>query len=80
METKTQRDKILWLLQKNNLTQAWLMNRLEQTRGISVCKTVMSDILRGVRKSQTANDVITASLEILEDYEKWASNLAMKSG
>lgn len=80
MEIKTQRDKILWLLQKNNLTQAWLMNRLEQTRGISVCKTVMSDILRGVRKSQTANDVITASLEILEDYEKWASNLAMKSG
>lgn len=70
METKTQRDKILWLLQKNNLTQTWLMNRLE-TRGISVCKTVMSDVLRGVRKGQTASNVITASLEILEDYEKW---------
>lgn len=76
METKENRDKIIWLLQKNNLTQTWLMNRLEVTRGISLCKTVMSDILRGVRKSKTATDVITASLEILEDYDKWANQKA----
>ncbi len=71
---KERRDKILWLLKKNNLSQTWLMNRLEQDRGISVCKTVMSDTLRGVRKNQTAKEIITASLEILEDYEKWLDN------
>ena len=76
METKEYRDKMIWLLQKNNLTQTWLMNRLEVTRGISLCKTLMSDILRGVRKSKTATDVITASLEILEDYDKWANQTA----
>lgn len=71
---KERRDKILWLLKKNNLSQTWLMNRLEQDRGISVCKTVMSDTLRGVRKNQTAKEIITASLEILEDYERWLGN------
>jgi len=71
---KEHRDKILWLLKKNNLSQTWLMNRLEQDRGIVVCKTVMSDTLRGVRKNQTAKEIITASLEILEDYEKWLGN------
>lgn len=71
---KERRDKILWLLKKNNLSQTWLMNRLEQDKGISVCKTVMSDTLRGVRKNQTAKEIITASLEILEDYERWLGN------
>lgn len=72
MDTKEQRDKIRWLLQKNNLSQTWLMNRLLDERGISVCKTVMSDTLRGVRKNQTAKEIISASLEILEKYEAWA--------
>lgn len=73
METKENRDKIHWLLKKNNLSQTWLMTRLEQEKGIVVCKTVLSDTLRGVRKNQTAFQIITASLEILEDYEKWAN-------
>lgn len=73
METKANRDKILWMLKKNDLTQTWLMNRLEMKYGISVCKTVLSDTLRGVRKNQTAFQIITASLEILEDYEVWAN-------
>lgn len=74
METKEKRDKILWMLQKNTLSQAWLMNQLQEKYGISICKTVCSDVLRGVRKGETASKVITASLEILEDYNQWANN------
>ena len=68
---KEERTQILWLLQKNNLTQTWLINRLAD-KGIEVCKTNLSDILRGVRRNETSEKVITASLEILEDYEKWS--------
>ena len=68
---KEERTQILWLLQKNNLTQTWLINRLVD-KGIEICKTNLSDILRGVRRNETSEKVITASLEILEDYEKWS--------
>lgn len=68
------KERILWLLQKNNLTQTWLINMLERS-GISVCKTNLSDILRGVRKNETAEKVIENSLEVLEKYEAWVQSI-----
>lgn len=71
MNDREKRAKILWILQKENLTQTWLINQLEK-RGIPASKANVSDILRGVRRGDVADSVIETSLELLEDYVKWS--------
>ena len=65
---REERDKIRLMLYRNTLTNAWLINRLEE-RGIITEKTEMSSVLRGVRKGAKAETIIKTSLEILDDYE-----------
>ena len=65
---REERDRIRLMLYRNTLTNAWLVNRLEE-RGVITEKTEMSSVLRGVRKGAKAESIIKTSLEILEDYE-----------
>lgn len=65
---REERDRIRLMLYRNTLTNAWLVNRLEE-RGIITEKTEMSSVLRGVRKGAKAESIINTSLEILEEYE-----------
>ena len=51
---REERDRIRLMLYRNTLTNAWLVNRLEE---------------RGVRKGAKAETIIKTSLEILDDYE-----------
>ena len=66
---REERDRIRLMLYRNTLTNAWLVNRLEE-KGINTEKTEMSSVLRGVRKGAKAESIINTSLEILEYYEK----------
>ena len=65
---REERDRIRLMLYQNTLTNAWLVNRLEE-RGVITEKTEMSSVLRGVRKGAKAKTIIKTSLEILDDYE-----------
>ena len=65
---REERDRIRLMLYRNTLTNAWLVNRLEE-RGVITEKTEMSSVLRGVRKVAKAESIIKTSLEILDDYE-----------
>lgn len=65
---REERDRIRLMLYRNTLTNAWLVNRLEE-RGVITEKTEMSSVLRGVRKGAKAETIIKTSLEILDDYE-----------
>lgn len=65
---REERDRIRLMLYRNTLTNAWLVNRLEE-RGVITDKTEMSSVLRGVRKGAKAETIIKTSLEILDDYE-----------
>lgn len=65
---REERDRIRLMLYRNTLTNAWLVNRLEE-RGVITEKTEMSSVLRGVRKGEKAETIIKTSLEILDDYE-----------
>lgn len=66
---REERDRIRMMLYRNTLTNAWIINRLEE-KGINTEKSEMSSVLRGVRKGTKAESIIKASLEILEHYEK----------
>lgn len=66
---KEERDRIRLMLYRNTLTNAWLVNRLEE-RGVITEKTEMSSVLRGVRKGAKAETIIKTSLDILSDYEE----------
>jgi hypothetical protein len=66
---RDERDRIRMMLYRNTLTNAWLVNRLEE-KGINTEKTEMSSVLRGVRKGAKAESIIKASIEILDFYEK----------
>ena len=65
---REERDRIRMMLYRNTLTNAWLVNRLEE-KGINTEKTEMSSVLRGVRKGAKAESIINTSIEILENYE-----------
>ena len=65
---REERDRIRLMLYRNTLTNAWLVNRLEE-KGVITEKTEMSSVLRGVRKGAKAETIIKTSLEILDDYE-----------
>lgn len=65
---REERDRIRLMLFRNTLTNAWLINRLEE-RGIITEKTEMSSVLRGTRKGAKAESIIKTSLGILDDYE-----------
>lgn len=65
---REERDRIRLMLYRNTLTNAWLVNRLEE-KGINTEKTEMSSVLRGVRKGAKAESIINTSIEILENYE-----------
>ena len=62
------REKIRMMLFRNTLTNAWLINRLEE-RDIITEKSEMSSVLRGVRKGAKAEKIILNSIDILERYE-----------
>lgn len=66
---REERDRIRLMLYRNTLTNAWLVNRLEE-RGVVTEKTEMSSVLRGVRKGAKAETIIKTSLDILSDYEE----------
>lgn len=66
---REERDRIRLMLYRNTLTNAWLVNRLEE-KGVNTEKTEMSSVLRGVRKGAKAEMIIKTSLEILENYEE----------
>lgn len=66
---KEERDRIRLMLYRNTLTNAWLVNRLEE-KGVNTEKTEMSSVLRGIRKGPKAKTIIRTSLDILEKYEK----------
>jgi hypothetical protein len=57
------------MLYRNTLTNAWLVNRLEE-KGINTEKTEMSSVLRGVRKGAKAESIIKSSIDILSEYEE----------
>ena len=65
---REERDKIRLMLYRNTLTNAWLINRLEE-KGINTEKTEMSSVLRGVRKGAKAESIIKTSVDILTEYE-----------
>lgn len=62
------REQIRLMLDRNALTQVWLINQLEG-QGVDTDKTEMSSILRGTRKGPKAELIMDKSLEILEVYE-----------
>lgn len=66
---REERDRIRLMLYRNTLTNAWLVNRLEE-KGINTEKTEMSSVLRGVRKGAKAESIIKSSIDILSDYEE----------
>lgn len=65
---REEREKIRMMLFRNTLTNAWLINRLEE-RDIITEKSEMSSVLRGVRKGAKAEKIIMNSIDILERYE-----------
>lgn len=64
---KEEREKIRLMLYRNTLTNAWLINRLEE-KGINTEKSEMSSVLRGVRKGAKAESIIKTSVKILKYY------------
>lgn len=64
-----ERAKVKSMLERNSLTQVWLINRLSE-RGVRTEKTEFSSVLRGTRKGFKAERIITVSIEILDHYEK----------
>ncbi len=59
-------------LLKNHLSQTWLMAQLEKF-GIRTDSTELSAALSGRRKGPKVEQVIEASLKIVENYE-WRMN------
>ncbi len=77
--TEDIRNTVVWKLRRNNLTNTWLINRLEE-RGTNVSKFNMSDILRGVRRNNDSDHILTQSLRILDSYEDWQEQDIRQSG
>lgn len=67
---KAERDKIRIILLDNNLSQVWLINQLAD-RGIITDKSELSSALSGSRTGAKIDKILSASLEILSDYENW---------
>lgn len=67
---KAERNKIRIMLLNNNLSQVWLINQLAD-RGIVTDKAELSSALSGSRTGAKIDKIISASLQILNDYEKW---------
>lgn len=65
---REERDKIRLMLDRNTLTNVWLINRLEE-RGVKTEKSELSSVLRGVRSGPKAEEIIKVSTVILTDYE-----------
>lgn len=59
---REERDRIRLMLYRNTLTNAWLVNRLEE-RGVITEKTEMSSVLRGVRKGAKAETIMSKQFE-----------------
>lgn len=70
MDNNNIRISVVLKLRMNNLSNTWLINRLEE-RGIRTTTYNLSDILRGVRRNENSDKIISESLDILESYEKW---------
>lgn len=65
---RQERDEIRIILYRNSLTQTWLINRLEE-KGILTDKAELSSALAGSRKGAKVDKILTASAEILKEYE-----------
>lgn len=57
------------LLQKHQLTNVWLINRLEE-QGVITDKTELSSSLSGTRRGNKVDRILNTSIEILDRYEK----------
>lgn len=63
-------------LRDNRLTSVWLINQLFE-RGITTEKSELSSIFAGTRNGPKADAILTASAQILDEYEsKFAAKLA----
>lgn len=69
-----ERVKIRFALMKNNLSNSWLINLLVK-KGIPADKVNLSDALRGARRSERAQKIISAAAEIVDSYERWQSSM-----
>lgn len=67
---KAERDKIRIMLLNNNLSQVWLINQLAD-KGVVTDKAELSSALSGSRTGAKIDKIISASLQILSDYEDW---------
>lgn len=60
-------------LARNHLTFVWLINQLAD-KGIETEKSELSSVFAGTRKGNKADKILSASEEILTDYEKNFAN------
>ena len=67
------REKIKRALDKNALTQVWLINRLRE-RGLTTDKTELSSVFSGTRRGAKISALLRVSDEILTHYEKVMNN------
>lgn len=70
---REERDEIRIRLYQNCLTQAWLINRLEE-RGIYTDKAELSSALAGTRKGAKVDKILSTAFEILKEYEDKMNN------
>lgn len=60
--------KIRKALFDSDKTQVWLISKLAE-RGVKTDKTEMSSVLKGTRRGNKADLILTTSAEILNDYK-----------
>ena len=73
MDLNQKCERIRELLKEYGLNYNWLMRELKVKYGIIACRSEISDFLCGRRHAAKADDVINASLLLLNDYgEKYA--------
>lgn len=63
-----ERKAVKEMLDRNSLTQVWLINRLADV-GINTDKAELSSALNGARKGAKVETVIAKACEILQAYE-----------
>ena len=62
-------------LERNRLTQKWLMFRLDRDFGIKVRKTQMSEIIEGKRPlGPKTQRLIWCSARVIDEYESFYKN------
>lgn len=67
------REYVRMALCKNELTQVWLIRQLEK-KGVITDKTEMCSVLKGTRRGDKAETIISTAVKILKDYEERRNN------